>query len=1177
MVRRKLTEIIYFIICFLLIFEQSGFAQVAAQLDIASHLSAMRNALTVDKFRPLHLRYLQYDSSQNNFRLLIDKGTLKNPSNSDLENTSKDLLKYFFIGLSLPNDAFWVNLRPDSPDNIIDDKLAQTDIGRILLEADLELKKDTARATSPETPEGQEYWNKLYQKAEELFGSQNVTIPTLTRPWIVPDEIIIRETTDSAYIYKATLKVMLEQDYLKNDAVYNFKDDRLKQLNEYSSQLIRETIIPKLTKEVNTAKKYAPLRQVYYSLILSQWFKVKFAYQNTAYSRLIESGNITSFTAKTPFSKDTYFKVYQKSFKDGEYNFQTPVSTPFGQMIRSYFSGGFQVGNLVPQNTGTTVPTLGGGSTTRMAAQPGDGLLRRARNFLAPILVLVGINAANPAEVIVVTQDVRPTVATLNRPKNTQGNMVATDPHRISADTMTPVVSDEEYYGQKGAEIFRLIKSLNQRRASLSIEQFVNELFNIISKDPDFEVRTSRLFVFTVLDDLLNDKQAREAMISQQRWGILIKSHDKAAVRVAMTLVQDTKVPEIAGFKNEFVEVLTDGTIVVDREAIRRTLREAGFSGDVSIVVEEIAGIIALHEVTEVRSLRNGRTTVEAHSDAMAAEAEGLQGKSDELRKAMHIIWQKMHRSSDVNLKKGENAWGKGKEGYGGEGRQDGVNQLVDVLSLQFMTTLQEKYIEKYYRDRVYQRDHETQRTNLLMRIGVKKHKLPLGIRLKSLFSRDKVKQGTLSSVGPLPDRELFLIEERQKQHGFGGVQKYYTDSDGFDTYFQSTREFGYEEFMALLEPYFNIPRTRNGIQRILRDMYIDPQQYKSLSDSEIDLLEMLPIKDRTRSFLSCSLLRYWIKDFDAPSQPVYYDRPTDELGKDIFERKDGSFYVWDLDPQAATHKEERTERENILSHLMAIGAYIDSMPISFQKEAVRYLVETALFMASLEMSYPDKMRWVVSQQNLLLKRLEDDLLSAWQNKYPSLYSIYREELTLLLSNSKEPSSSETDSLDTYSLQNEVGSNNPSIDGLPDKKTSGIDGSASLPSIPGRGGLGGIDFRALPIVTQAIGNLGANINRSSLNRLSSVNLNQEWLEIERMVSSGITPSAERIKEYIQASCAKGEAGQDVDKIINCISDILRQEEERCCSTDATLRDILVVLEASRSSTELSQIFLGKTI
>jgi tRNA(Ile)-lysidine synthase TilS/MesJ len=52
----------------------------------------------------------------------------------------------------------------------------------------------------------------------------------------------------SAYVYKATLKVMLEQDHLKNSPDYNFSDPRLKELNEYSSQLIRHKIIPLLTE-----------------------------------------------------------------------------------------------------------------------------------------------------------------------------------------------------------------------------------------------------------------------------------------------------------------------------------------------------------------------------------------------------------------------------------------------------------------------------------------------------------------------------------------------------------------------------------------------------------------------------------------------------------------------------------------------------------------------------------------------------------------------------------------------------------------------------------------------------------------------------------------------------------------------------------------------------------------
>jgi len=76
----------------------------------------------------------------------------------------------------------------------------------------------------------------------------------VTRPWIVPAEIIMRKGPFSAYIYKATLKVMLEEDYLgKGKAI--FDDSRLTALNEYSSELLRSLVIPKLTREVNSSKK----------------------------------------------------------------------------------------------------------------------------------------------------------------------------------------------------------------------------------------------------------------------------------------------------------------------------------------------------------------------------------------------------------------------------------------------------------------------------------------------------------------------------------------------------------------------------------------------------------------------------------------------------------------------------------------------------------------------------------------------------------------------------------------------------------------------------------------------------------------------------------------------------------------------------------------------------------
>ena len=337
---RLIKKIIVLALIFCFVFEQTGFAQVAAPMGIPAYLSGFS---IPDKFRPVHLRYLSYDPIANNFDLLLDKGDAKDLKQNQIEETTQELLKYFQIGITLPNKSFWVNLRPDGENDVIDPLVEKTDLGKVLLEADLQLKKDMAKCTSPDTAEGRQYWDKLYQKAGSLFGGMEVSIPTFTRPWIVPGEIIIRETGESAYIYKATLKVMLEQDYLKSSAEYSFDDERLKILNDYSSQLIRQQVIPKLTKMVNSSKQYAPLRQVYYSLILAQWFKQKFHGKEGICSSRIDKMDLSDLGSKTKWSKSTYFKAYQKSFKNGEYNLSESVYNSYGQTIRSYVSGGLML------------------------------------------------------------------------------------------------------------------------------------------------------------------------------------------------------------------------------------------------------------------------------------------------------------------------------------------------------------------------------------------------------------------------------------------------------------------------------------------------------------------------------------------------------------------------------------------------------------------------------------------------------------------------------------------------------------------------------------------------------------------------------------------------------------------------------------------------------------------
>ena len=76
---------------------------------------------------------------------------------------------------------------------------------------------------------------------------------------------------------ESKLKVMLEQDYLsleKHEGIQS-KQAQAKDTNQLGSQIVREIVIPELTKEVNENKNFARLRQVYNSLILATWYKKK--------------------------------------------------------------------------------------------------------------------------------------------------------------------------------------------------------------------------------------------------------------------------------------------------------------------------------------------------------------------------------------------------------------------------------------------------------------------------------------------------------------------------------------------------------------------------------------------------------------------------------------------------------------------------------------------------------------------------------------------------------------------------------------------------------------------------------------------------------------------------------------------------------------------------------------
>ncbi|MBI4982917.1 MAG: hypothetical protein HZC15_07305, partial [Candidatus Omnitrophica bacterium] len=183
---------------------------------------------------------------------------------------------------------------------------------------------------------------------------------------------------------------------------YSFTDPRLKELNSYSTKLIKELIIPKLTKEVNSSKRYASLRQVYYSLIMAQWFKARYHSQRAASSlralegrsnldsnvvNLIDSKNLSSLTSKTPWNKQDYFNQYQQSFTKGEYNTKETVYTPSGQVIRSYMSGGIRI---MPEGiVSSSSPLNKTSSPTTIIAGSSSVLIEAREGLSQPVLFAI--------------------------------------------------------------------------------------------------------------------------------------------------------------------------------------------------------------------------------------------------------------------------------------------------------------------------------------------------------------------------------------------------------------------------------------------------------------------------------------------------------------------------------------------------------------------------------------------------------------------------------------------------------------------------------------------------------------------------------------------------------------------------------------------------------------------
>ncbi len=125
-----------------------------------------------------------------------------------------------------------------------------------------------------------------------------------------------------------------------------------KATNALGSQIIREIVIPALTKEINNGKNFSQLRQIYNSLILAAWYKKKI--KDSILSQVyVDKNKVAGVNIDDPHEKQKIYEQYLVAFKKGAYNYiKEEVDPATQEMIpKKYFSGGFSAQSFSASST----------------------------------------------------------------------------------------------------------------------------------------------------------------------------------------------------------------------------------------------------------------------------------------------------------------------------------------------------------------------------------------------------------------------------------------------------------------------------------------------------------------------------------------------------------------------------------------------------------------------------------------------------------------------------------------------------------------------------------------------------------------------------------------------------------------------------------------------------------
>ncbi|MFI1177000.1 hypothetical protein [Streptomyces melanogenes] len=251
-----------------------------------------------------------------------------------------------FTWLALTPDKFWVNLNPDEPDRVMDAKFASTDAGRVLLEADLQMKHDFYKAMDPKTDLGKRYWAALPKQ------NGRPCMPGL-RNWIEPKPAQVREEDGGIYILDTPLALKsTAQKTLTHGPGEPICDPSPAEIKA-AQAVIDSMIVPAVEKTINTAPQYADLRRVYTSRVAAEYIRQQDAKKPTDFRPIINSDDVRAWPLRAPnqkWDKDELFRKYRKIFTDGEFTYD--VDTAHG--VQVYIVGGVDFSKQPKRNISRT-------------------------------------------------------------------------------------------------------------------------------------------------------------------------------------------------------------------------------------------------------------------------------------------------------------------------------------------------------------------------------------------------------------------------------------------------------------------------------------------------------------------------------------------------------------------------------------------------------------------------------------------------------------------------------------------------------------------------------------------------------------------------------------------------------------------------------------------------------